>query len=56
MQLVSAIPSSWKNIKPNNNINTLATMQHHFILNSRVLMVQKVTSKEPYWILITTMI
>ena len=55
MQLVSAIPSNWKNtIKQNSNINTLTTTQHHFIRNSRVLTVQKVTSKKLDWILLTT--
>ena len=55
MQLINAIPSNWKNIiKQNNDINTFTTTQHHFIRNSRVLTVQKVTSKELYWILITT--
>ena len=55
MQLVNAIPSNWKNIiKQNNDINTFTTTQHHFIRNSRVLTVQKATSKELYWILITT--
>ena len=55
MQLISAIPSNWKNIiKQNNDINTFTTTQHHFIRNSRVLTVQKATSKELYWILITT--
>ena len=52
---MSAIPSNWKNmIKQNNDINTFATTEHHFIRNSRVLTVQKATSKELYWILITT--
>ena len=47
MQLISAIPSNWKNIiKQNNDINKFTTTQHHFIRNSRVLTVQKVTSKE----------
>ena len=55
MQLISAIPSNWENIiKQNNNINTFTTTQHRFIRNSRVLSVQKTTSKELYWILITT--
>ena len=55
MQLINAIPSNWKNIiKQNNDINTFTTTQHHFIRNSRVLTVQKATSKELYWILITT--
>ena len=55
MQLISATPSNCKNIiKQNNNINTFTTTQHHFIRNSRVLTVQIVTSKELYWILITT--
>ena len=47
MQLLSATPSSWKNIiKQNNDINTFTTTENHFIRNSRVLTVQKVTSKE----------
>ena len=55
MQLTSATSSNCKNIiKQNNNINTFTTTQHHFIRNSRVLTVQIVTSKELYWILITT--
>ena len=55
MQLINAIPSNWKNIiKENNDINTFTTTQHHFIRNSRVLTIQKATSKELYWILITT--
>ena len=55
MQFIGAIPSTWKNIiKKNNDINTFTTTQHHFIQNSRVLTVQKVTSKELYWILMTT--
>ena len=55
MQLISGIPSNWKNInKQNNDINTFTTMHHHFIRNSRFLTVQKATSKEIYWILITT--
>ena len=40
-------------IKQNNNINKFTTPQHHFIQNPRVLTVQKVTSKELYWILMT---
>ena len=49
MQLISAIPSNWKNIiKQNNDINTFTATQHYFIQNSRVLTVQKVTSKELY--------
>ena len=55
MQLISAILSTWKNIiKQNNDINMFMTTQHHFIQKSRVLTVQKVTSKELYWILIIT--
>ena len=55
MQLISAIPSNWENIiKQNSDINTFTTTQHHFLRNSRVLTVQKVTSNELYWILITT--
>ena len=55
MQLINAIPSNWKNIiKQNSDINTFTTTQHPFIRNSRVLTVQKATSKELYWILITT--
>ena len=35
MQLISAIPSNWKNIiKKNNDINTFTTTQHHFIRSS----------------------
>ena len=38
MQLISAIPSNWKNIiKQNNDINMFMATQHHFIQNSRVL-------------------
>ena len=55
MQLINAIPSNWKNIvKQNNDINTFTTTQHPFIRNSRVFTVQKATSKELYWILLTT--
>ena len=55
MQLISAIPSNWKNIiKQNNGINTFTTTQHHFIRNSRVLTVQKASLKELYWIPIAT--
>ena len=55
MQLINVIPSNWKYIiKQNNDINTFTTTQHHFVRNSRVLTVQKATSKELYWILITT--
>ena len=55
MQFISAIPSNWKNIiKRNNDINTFTATQHHFVRSSRVLTVQKATSKELYWILITT--
>ena len=55
IQLISSIQSNWKNIiKQNSNINTFLTTQHHFIWNSRVLLFQKVTSKELYWILTTT--
>ena len=55
MQFINAIPSNWKNIiKQNSDINAFTTTQHHFIRNSRVLTVQKATSKELYWILITT--
>ena len=51
MQVISAMPSNWKNIiKQNNDINTFTTTQHRFIQNSRVLTVQKATSKELYWI------
>ena len=47
--------SNWKIIiKQNKDINTFTTTQHHFIRNTRVLTVQKVTSWELYWILITT--
>ena len=53
LQLISAIPSNWKNIKQNNDIDTFTTTEHHFICNSKVLSVQKVTSKELYWILLT---
>ena len=53
MQLIGAISSTWKNITKQNN-DTFTTIQHHFDRNSRVLTVQKVTSKELYWILITT--
>ena len=56
MQLINTIQSNWKNIiKQNNDINTFTITQHHFIRNSRVLTVQKATSKELYWILITTL-
>ena len=55
MQLISAIPSNWKNIiKQNNNSNTFRTKEHHFTRNSRALTIQKVTSKELYLILIRT--
>ena len=55
MQLISAIPSNWKNIiKQNNDINAFTTTQHHFSRSSRVLTVQKETLKELHWILITT--
>ena len=55
MQLINSIPSNWKNIiKQNNDIDTFKATQHHFIRNSRVLTVQKATSKELQWILITT--
>ena len=55
MQLINAIPSNWKNIfKQNNDINTFTTTRYHFIRKSGVLTVQKATSKELYWILITT--
>ena len=55
MQLISATPSNWKNIiKQNSDINLFTTTQHDFFRNSRVLTIQKVTSKELYWILITT--
>ena len=55
VQLISAILSTWKNIiKQNNDINMFMTTQHHFIQKSRVLTVQKVTSKELYWVLIIT--
>ena len=55
MQLLSAIPSNWKNIiKQNNDSNTFTTTKHHFIRNSRVHAIQKITSKELYWILKTT--
>ena len=55
MQLTSAILSNWRNIiKQNNDINMFTTTEHHLIQNSGVLTVQKVTSKELYWILITT--
>lgn len=32
----------------------LTTTEHFFIRNSKVLVIQKLTSKELYWILITT--
>ena len=55
MQLISAIPSNWKTVvKQNNDISTFTTTQHHFIRSSKILTVQKATSKELYWILITT--
>ena len=54
MQLISIIPSNWKNIKHNNDSNTFRTTEHHFIRNSRVLRIQKVTSKELYSILTRT--
>ena len=43
MQLISVIPSNWKNIKHNNDSNTSRTTEHHFIQKSRVLTIQKVT-------------
>ena len=53
MQFLSAISSNWENIiKQNKNINTFTTA-HLFVQNSRALMVQKVSSNELYWILIT---
>ena len=52
-KLIGAISPTWKNITKQNN-DTFTTTQHHFFRNSRVLTVQKVTSKELYWILITT--
>ena len=55
MQLVTAILSNWKNIiEQNKDINTFTIIHHLFIQNSRVLMAQKVTSNELYWVLITT--
>ena len=54
MQLISVIPSNLKNIKQNNDIKTFTATQHHFIQKSKVLTVQKVTSKELYWIIVTT--
>ena len=55
MKLISAISSNWKVIiKQNNDINTFTTTEHPFIQNSRVFTFQKVTSKELYWMLITT--
>ena len=55
MQLISAIPSNWKNIiKQIKDIIAFTTTKHPFIRNLRVLTVQKVTSKELYWILMTT--
>ena len=55
MQLISVIAFNCKNfIKQKNGINMFKTTEHRFIQNSRVLTIQKVTSKELYWILITT--
>ena len=55
MQLIIATSSKWINIiKQNNDIIMFTKTEHHFIRNSRVLTVQKVISKELYWILITT--
>ena len=38
----------------NNEIKTFTTTENHFIWNSRVITVKKVTLKDLYWILITT--
>ena len=55
MLLISAISSNWKNIiKQSKVINTFTTTHRLFIQNSRAFMVQKVTSKELYWIFTTT--
>ena len=55
IQHISAWSSNWKNIiKQTNNVNTFTTTQQHFIWNSRVLTVQKVTSNELYSTLTTT--
>ena len=53
MQLcvISAIPSNWKNfIKQNNDFKMFMRTDHHFTRNTGLLTVQKVTSKELYWI------
>ena len=55
MQLISVIPSNLKKIiRQNNDIKTFTETQHHFIQKSKVLTVQKVTSRELYWIIIST--
>ena len=41
-------------LKQNSVSNTFTTTEHHFSRNSRFLTIQKVVSKELYWILITT--
>ena len=41
-------------VDENNCINTFTATEHYFLWNSRILTIQKVFSKELYWILITT--
>ena len=43
--------STWINFKQNNDSNTFTATEYYFTTNSRVLTIQKVTSKELYWIL-----
>ena len=46
MQVISIMLSNWKNIiKQNNDSHMFLTTQHHFIPNSGVVMIQKVTLK-----------
>ena len=56
VQVISAIPRLWKDvIKQNtNNADNLLTHNHHIVSRSRILIAEKLTCKELYSYLIST--
>lgn len=54
VQIIDAIPKLWRNIIKQNKDNLdLVFLDHHLIRNSRILSLNKITSKELYSILIS---
>ena len=56
IQLVSAIPRSWKDVikQITNKADDCLTYNHHTIWGSRILTVDKLTSRELYCYLVST--